>query len=198
MTIEKGAPWGSVGKVPESVSCVDTDREFASVPDVCVLCGGNLHEALGRPTPKKPGEDCMLLPVDAMRVAITRRSGVVDEIWAASEVQVGSWFSRRGLSVVTNTGHLGRLHIAPRAHPNDGVLDTVEIDRRMPMRERLVGRLRARTGTHVPHPLLRTGRTHSFTITRDGHERLRIDGIVHGDWTRLTVTVEPDRWLVAV
>lgn len=198
MTIEKGAPWGSPGLVPADVSYADNDRELAVSHGTTIVRGGNLHEALGCPRQKLPGEECMLLPVDAIQVEIQRSDLRVVRLTGASEVVVGSWFSRRGFIVVTNTGHLGALHIAPRAHPNDGFLDTLEIDGAMALRERLLARFKARTGTHVPHPLLRTGRTVSITLSRRGREGLRVDGIDQGDWRTVTVEVSADRWLVAV
>lgn len=198
MTIEKGEPWGTEAKVPADVVYASSDREVATSGGTVIVVSGNLHQSLGRPAPKTAGDECVLLPVDALRVEIVRSNGTSDVVSGVSEVSIGSWWSRAGFLLVTNTGHLGALHVAPRAHPNDGTLDTIEIDGRMPLRERWVARRRARTGTHLPHPMIRAGRTVSLGADRKGTQRLRVDGADQGDWVRVTVTVDADRWLVAV
>ena len=52
-----------------------------------------------------------------------------------------------------------RAHdVAPRAHPNDGRFDVVEVSAAMPARARLQAWRRLATGTHVPHPDITTRR----------------------------------------
>ena len=57
-----------------------------------------------------------------------------------------------------NTDCRGRWDVAPRAHPNDGRVDVVEVAAAMGLRARWQARRRLPTGTHVPHPAIRTGR----------------------------------------
>lgn len=198
MTIRKGEPWGNPGKVPEDAVMARSDLEVVRAGAVCTIAGGNLHESLGRPVPRLPGDDCMLLPVDGIKVQVTAGDGTVRLLEAAGEVAVGSWFARSGYLVITNTGHLGPLNLAPRSHPNDGQLDEFELRAAMPLRERVVARRRARTGTHVPHPHIRAARVSDVTITRRGRQRLVVDGVPLRKWSRVRVTVAPDRFLVAV
>ena len=198
MTIEKGAPWGSAGCVPVDAAVASSDHDLATSSGVCVLTGGNLHTAIGSPAAKTPGSDCALLPVDAIIVDIEAPDGTRRTVTAAADVIIGSWYGRHGFLLVTNTGHLGGLHLTPRSHPNDGRLDTLVMQPDMRWRERIVARRRARTGTHVPHPKLATGHVRTLTVARRGRQRLHIDGRNEGHWRSVTVTVSPDRWLVAV
>ena len=65
-----------------------------------------------------------------------------------------------------NADRIGAWDVAPRAHPNDGQLDVVEVDASMGLRDRWQASRRLATGTHVPHPAI-------HTATRDGARRGR-------------------------
>ena len=55
-----------------------------------------------------------------------------------------------------NAEFIGEWDIAPRGHPNDGRAEVFDVDASMSVRERLAARRRLPTGTHVPHPKIRT------------------------------------------
>ena len=82
--------------------------------------------------------------------------------------------------------------MAPRAHPNDGVLDVIEVAATMPTRERWKARRRLPTGTHVPHPDITTRRVRHAAFAFERPLGLWVDGVARGTVRSLVVAVEPD------
>lgn len=201
MTIRKGEPWGVESTVPADVIDVGSDALLASVGDgTAMLTGGDLHVALGRPPRKAAGESCTIVPIDALVCSIGRSDGSLEERLVASRVEIGSWL-RPGARFlcITNTGIVDGLNLAPRAHPNDGHFDVLEIAGTMTLRQRFLARRRARTGTHVPHPLVHLSRSTSTSIDSSSRgERLMLDGTPVADWKTIDVRIVPDRWRVAI
>jgi diacylglycerol kinase family enzyme len=93
-----------------------------------------------------------------------------------------------------NAEWLGDLDLGVRAHPGDGLLDIT--DGRLTLRDRLTARHRARTGTHLPHPTLRTSRAASFHTTFEPPLTIRLDGVRHGKVHNLSIRLETDAALV--
>ena len=200
MTISRGREWGHDGTVPDDSVVVDRDSALASTRAACVLlAGGDLHEALGRPPVRSTGERCTLLPVDALVCTIVRPDGTSDRRLAASTVETGGWMRPRARHIcVTNAGMVRGRNLAPRAHPNDGRFDVVELSSTMALRQRIIARRRARTGTHVPHPDISVHQTTTFALTRSGRERLLLDGQPTGEWVEVRIEIAVDHWRVAV
>lgn len=98
------------------------------------------------------------------------------------------WSGRFG--VVMNAAWLGPLYLGPRAHPDDGLLDVTE--GRLDPVQRLLARGRARTGTHLPHPGLRTRRTAQHELTFDRPVTVRLDGEPVGRARRVVIECRPD------
>ena len=91
-----------------------------------------------------------------------------------------------------NVDRLGRWDAAPRAHPNDGRADVVEVAADMGLRARWQARSRLSSGTHLPHPQLTNRRITDETWTFDRPRRLWVDGVKRGTVRSLRVAVEPD------
>lgn len=193
MTIEKGRPWGVESRVPEGTPVCRTDAEVARVlaaGGLPLVTGGNLHEALGSPPTRSIGQPCMRFPVDALE--ITLRDGSAERVLVAvSEVVIGSWWHGAFLLASAN-GRWAGLDIAPRAHPNDGMLHVLEIPADVDIRQRIAARRRAALGTHVPHPRISVRSMQSLTETRSGRSVLRVDGERIGAWDTVTVRVVAD------
>ena len=62
--------------------------------------------------------------------------------------------------VAMNAEWLGRFDVAPRAHPGDGLLDT--LSGRPSSDDRIKAHRRLPSGTHVPHPAIVERRAHSI------------------------------------
>lgn len=198
MTIRRRDDWGTsvpFGGREEAKSDADIVRLQKDLAPT--LRGGNLHRALGSPGMLGPGESGIELPVDALSCAVVTASGELSII-AASEVTVGSWYGRRGFSIVTSAGSWRGLDVAPASHPNDGRAEFLTIAPSMRWRARREARRRAVTGSHVPHPEISLVSVRSTTLVRHGRQRLFIDSVEVRGWNEVSVTVVPDALRIVV
>jgi hypothetical protein len=166
--------------------------------EVVVVTGGDLHRGVGQPRPKNEGDECTILPVDAMEVRVTTPAGETSQRWAVAHVCAGRFGRRSGFAGVVNAGFVDGLNLAPRGHPGDGRVELILVDRAMPWRQRAAARRRARTGSHVPHPSVHITAVTEWECERVGHEMLFIDGVDAGAWWKVSVLVRPGRVLIAV
>lgn len=156
MTIEKGVTWGEHRALPADGVIVRGDAEARTVVErarrqgeplpVLGLIGGDLCRALGG-----TGDEPRLRTADAITVPVDLGAALIDgrlHWFVAHLVARTSWW-RGPIHAAMNAQHIGDWDVAPRAHPNDGKLDTLVVT--MPLGERLKARSRLRTGTHVPH-----------------------------------------------
>jgi hypothetical protein len=195
MTIRRGEEWGSVVPRPDDLVTVDSDVGLAGVVAAdparpVAVTGGDLHRMLGSPI---AGPTLRRLPVDLLRVTVDDRRAVA----VAHVVARRSWWSGR-IVVATNVDHIGAWNVAPRAHPNDGRFDIMEVEPSMTIRQRWQARARLPLGTHVPHPAIATRTAASATWTFDRPSRVWIDGAAAGTVHRLTVEIEPDAFALHV
>lgn len=198
MTIRKGEEWGRRATVPASFFIAEDDHDAASQPPQTpfALCRGDMYAALGHPRLPVHHHDCTIVPVDALVCHITFANNTEEETRAFSHITVGSWWKGRHI-VVSNSGFINALNIAPRSHPNDGEFDVVHLSADMPMRQRFIARRRAKTGTHVPHPDISIRRHTELHISRAAQqERLSIDGVAVSQWKDISISLEPDFWEV--
>ena len=205
MTIRKGEQWGIEIVAPASLTLLKDDHHLASMEksDIGVLMAGDIHQALGSPLPVQPGTVCTQLEIDAMFVEI--QTAAFDDVsqLAGSSVEIGtfrpSFIHRNRYVCITNGGLVHGRNLAPRAHPNDGVLDSVTMTSSMTFRDRLSAQKKALTGTHLPHPEIHVSRGESFSYMRTNKsEQLSIDGHKVTDWVSVRVTVQPDYWKIVV
>jgi diacylglycerol kinase family enzyme len=84
-----------------------------------------------------------------------------------------SWWWGR-IIVAMNAQWLGRYDLGPSAHPGDGLLDISDGD--LAIRERFQARRRARTGSHLPHPAIRTARTAAIQFDLEPQLDVYLDG----------------------
>ena len=175
------------------------DADVVRLQDAGPPCtsSGNLHRSLGEPDRNGAREGFTELPLDALLCSVSHDGGIRERI-ACADVVVGSWYGRQGLMVVTNVGSWSGLDVTPGSHPNDGRFEFLAVDRDMPMRQRVAARRRARTGSHLPHPMLTRGSRTDITIVRRDGQRLLIDSVDAGPWTSVRVEIVPDRLRVLV
>ena len=206
MTIRRGEEWGVVGTVPTPLPVFADDaalfrflneanRDRRVVP-VVALTGGDLWRTLGgsadRPPPA-PGEQGMLLPVDLGTVL----TDDADVFFAAHLVVRRSWW-RGEVVAVMNAEFIGRWDVAPRSHPNDGVLDVVRVAPEMAIGDRWKARRRLPTGTYLPHPHIDQHRLPEVHFELERPLDVTIDGVSVGRQRRLSVGVVPDGLIVVI
>jgi hypothetical protein len=185
--IEKGIEWGEQRSVPEGTHLAATDgglrqwivahRQRAErVPDVAIS-GGDLGRTVSAGA--LVGRPATYAAFDLVRVTADGEHVT----WAAAHVVARrSWWWGEVL-LAMNAEHLGRFDVAPRAHPNDGLVDVVRVDPAMRPRARRQARRRACTGTHLPHPLLTVARGAHHTVGFARPLWVWVDG---GRWHRAT------------
>lgn len=204
MTIEKGQPWGTPIVVPLETRDVADDFQLSlgQPSDLHIVTSGDVCASLGHPRPVQVGEHRTVVQIDALDCMIHTDSRE-HRILAVSNVTIGRWVSppwrHQRFVCVTNPGIYLGANIAPRAHPNDGYLDIVQIDPLMSWKQRFASRRRATTGTHVPHPHISIKRdTRVEFFRQDEREILKIDNQNIDHWERIVVKVLPDYWQVIV
>jgi hypothetical protein len=210
MTIRKGSEWGSVGPVPDDVVRVRSDAELhrlvvdarragAPIPPVALLGGALMRAVGGDGDPGRLAGDVPRLPCDLVRVEIDGGDGAAPDVtWAAVHaVARRSWW--RGPVVAAMNGQfLDEWDVAPRAHPNDGRVDVVEVSPSMGVRDRWRARGRLPAGMHVPHPAITTRARDEVELTFDRPVRVWVDGVEAGEGRRVRLVVEPDAFVVCV
>jgi hypothetical protein len=201
--IAKGQPWGAPGELPDGGVVVRSDAEAAEAlhaarrdrrpfpalgllgGDLCrTLGGGGTGELQGVRFTVDLGEallDGRLHLFVAHLVARTR-------LWTRSFVAMNAQY----------LGHrwLGAWNLGPRAHPNDGLLDTY--DARLPAGQLLPVRSRLHHGAHLPHPGIQERRTPALQVELDHPLPVRLDGVSVGKARVISVRVQPDALTVVI
>lgn len=157
------------------------------------LTGGDLARTVGA---SPEGErlrspEAMTLPMDLGSVLIDGRQ----HWFVAHLVARRSWLRGRIVAVM-NAQWIGRWDMAPRSHPNDGILDVFDAD--LSLDDRLKARSRLVTGTHVPHPGIRQRRVDAVQFEFERPTPVFLDGERIGSARNLSIRVEPDAWTAVV
>ena len=188
MTIKPGRPWGERRVPPSALDRADSDSEAAALISLglreFLLTGGDMWRTIGGSAPHDGS--CTVVSVDLLTVELGV-GDTVEQTWALAHAvfdRSGGTFGRGDVSYVMNAQYLGLWDLAPRSHPNDGRMDVVTISADMSWRQRRLLRRRLPTGTHLPHPQIRTQSLvgpwvadETGTLTLDGKRRLSVDRV---------------------
>lgn len=199
MTIRPGEEWGRPADGHITVTATATDAELAGLVAAgntgpFELAAGDLHRAVGSPP---AGSRHQVVPVDALVVRLDDgpEQVAVAHVVARRPGPLGAW--RGPLLAVCNGDHVGRWNVAPRAHPNDGRADVVEVAS-MSLRTRWQAWRRLPHGTHVPHPSIATRSVRAARFEFTQPRRVWIDGISAGECRSLDLAVRPDAFELVV
>jgi hypothetical protein len=205
VTIRKGEAWGEAGGLPSDGVVVRSDAEARAVvtaarragdPTPALgLLGGDLCRTLGG-----RGDESRLRSEGAVRVPVDLGSVLVDGVqhwFVAHLVARRSWWRGRIVAAM-NAEFVGSWDVAPRAHPNDGVLDVLDVSPSFPLVDRFRARRRLPTGGHVPHPAISLSRRPAVQIDLERPTPVRLDGEEIGEARRLSVRLEPDALVCVV
>ncbi len=203
MTIERGAPWGTPGRLPANGVVVHSDAEARAVVESCRragqplptlgLLGGDLCRTLGG-----PGDEARMRSDDAMTFQIDVGAALVDgrtHWFVAHLIARRSWWRGR-LVAVMNAQWLGAWDLGPKSHPGDGLLDVS--DGNPPFSDRLEARRRLPLGTHLPHPDISTTRTDAWQTDLSPSLDIWLDGEKVTRAASVSVRVEADALSVVV
>lgn len=204
MTIRTGEPWGTTGPVPEGSVVVRSnielhrlvnDHRTANLPlPPVALLGGDLLRALGGTgSEERLTGDVAIVPIDLTRITI----GDGTTGWfAAHLVARRSWW-RGPIWTALNGQFIGPWDVAPRAHPNDGRIDLVHVDRSMSGRDRWRARRRLVQGNHLPHPAIEVRQVREAEVDLGRETRIVLDGERWAVAPAFHLVVEPDALVVA-
>jgi len=159
------------------------------------LLGGDLCHTLGGGGGERGGLQGVRFTVDLGEALLDGRihlfvAHVVarTRLWTRAFVAMNAqWLHVRG-SADWNLG--------PRAHPNDGLLDTYDV--RLARGQLLPVRARLHHGAHLPHPGIKEQRTPALQVDLARPLAVRIDGLAAGKARVVSVRVQPDALTVVI
>jgi hypothetical protein len=206
LTIRKGVDWGTGGPLPADGVVVRSDAEARAVvtrarragqrPPPLGLLGGDLCRTLGGGDHAR--DEARLHSPAAATVRCDLGSALIDgrlHWFVAHAVLRRSWWRGRVVAVMNAQWH-GTWDVAPRAHPGDGLLDVLDGD--LPLGQRWAARARLATGTHLPHPGIRTARLSAEQFDLAPRLDVWLDGERVGRAATVSIRVEPDALTVVV
>jgi hypothetical protein len=202
--IRKGEAWGGTGAAPDGMVVVGSDGELNTLVTRCRrageplppvgLLGGDLMRCVGGSgDPTRFAGEVALLPVDVVRVDTPEATG-----WFVAHLLARRAWWRGDLTAVMNGQYLGSWDVAPRAHPGDGRVDVVRVDRAMSLRDRRTAKRRLPLGAHLPHPHISVRQAASIDLVWRRPTRVWLDGRPWATVREATVTVESEPLLVCV
>jgi hypothetical protein len=199
VTIRRGGAWGAPGPLPAHGVVVRSDAEARQVVEEARragrpvpplgLLGGDLCRTLGggraSGEERLRSEHAVTFPADLGAALVDGRL----HWFVAHLVARRSWWRGRVVAAM-NAEWRGDWDVAPRAHPDDGLLDVVDAD--LPQGDRWKARRRLRTGTHLPHPDIEVRRVRAWQADLEPPLDVWLDGVALGRARTLSVRVEPD------
>lgn len=202
MTIEKGRAWGERIPLPDAGVQVRHDREARAAVEearrlgkpmpVLGLLGGDLCRTLAGPgdAARLRSAEAVTFPIDLGQVLVDGRL----HLFVAHCVARSRWWTRAAVGM--NAQWLGAWNLGPRAHPNDGVLDTFDV--RLGFRDLPKVHRRLATGTHLPHPGITVRRARAVQIDLGRSLPVYADGELVDEGRVLALRVEPDALRVVI
>jgi hypothetical protein len=196
--IAKGQPWGEPGELPDGGVIVGSDADAAEVLNAARrdrrpfpalgLLGGDLCRTLGGGGSRE---------LQGVRFTVDLGEALLDgrlHLFVAHLVARNRLWTRA--FVAMNAQSLGRWNLGPRAHPNDGLLDTYDVH--LPLGQLLPVRSRLHHGAHLPHPNIKERRTSALQVELERPLAVRLDGAGVGKAKVISVRVQPDALTVVI
>ena len=194
MTIRAGEDWGiPVSSAPPNAVVGYSDSDVAvsiAAGQPVIVRGGSLHSSLGAPAGQDVTRRMMVDAIDVRRIDNGERLGL-----AIANVLIRRrlFGLLRGRAIlVSNCGEFNGVNACPRAHPNDGRLDRLDVHHAMSFRQRRLAWRRAASGSHLPHPQLTVSVGESFEMSLHPNEEIVVDGHSRRVTGGAIVTVIPD------
>jgi hypothetical protein len=160
------------------------------------VTGGDLFRTLGA-RPVADRDELMAFPIDLIDVSLDQDQTVVAVAHVVARLSArrgGAW--RGPVLAVMNAEFIGEYDVAPRGHPNDGRVETLEVTASMSVRQRWESRRRLRNATHLPHPAISTRSVRAATFDFDVELEVFADGRLVGTARSIAVAVRPDAAVV--
>ena len=179
MTIRKFGSYGTSVSRPPILNVLRSDLEIAQhyvygeIAAPCTLTNGSIAQSLGISSEisiDDPLHDqqMTLVKIDLLQIDYRTTASSNANSSTSSRVVVAGTLAiqhRTQLStclILSNSGILHGRDVLPRAHPNDGFVDVLEVDPKITLRQRATAWHRSATGSHLPHPSIRESRSTDF------------------------------------
>ena len=173
MTMGRLSPYGTSVERPQHLGVLRSDREIANdflkgdQRAFNTVIQGSIAQALGITSNVSESNARALVThvlIDLLQVefATTDTQDKPTSIVVAGSIVLQHHTLLTTHLIISNSGIVRGRDVLPRAHPNDGYVDVLKIDEAMTTRQRLSAWRRAHTGSHLPHPQLRTSRNTEF------------------------------------
>ena len=208
MTISKHGSYGTPVSRPPTLNVLQSDLEIAQhyvsghTATPCTVTNGSIALSLGISSEmnfrdSESNQQMTLVDIDLLQIDFRTRPPSTADSSTSSRIVVAGTIAiqhRTPLStclILSNSGILRSRDVLPRAHPNDGFVDVLEVDPKISIRQRAIAWSRSATGSHLPHPNFRVSRSIDFQWSGSPAHMIA-DGVTYKGvvWLRCTVLAD--------
>ena len=184
MTISKHGLYGTPVSRPPTLHVLQSDLEIAQhyvsgdTATTCTVTQGSIAQSLGissgRIQDPEPNQQMTLVNIDLLQIVYrtttllnananaNAKSSTTSRIVVAGSIAIQHRTLLSTCLILSNSGLLRGRDVLPRAHPNDGFVDVLEVDPKISIRQRAIAWRRSAIGSHLPHPSFRVSRSIDF------------------------------------
>ena len=211
MTISKHGLYGTPVSRPSSLHVLQSDLEIAQhyisgdTATTCTVTQGSIAQSLGissgRIQDPDPNQQMTLVDIDLLQIDYRTTtslnanaksiSSATSRIVVAGTIAIQHRTLLSTCLILSNSGLLRSRDVLPRAHPNDGFVDVLEVDPKISIRQRAIAWRRSATGSHLPHPSFRVSRSIDFQWSGSPAHMIA-DGVTYKGVVWLQCTVLAD------
>jgi hypothetical protein len=164
---------------------------------------GSIAQALGISSGRiqnlDPNQQMTLVDIDLLQIDYrtttslnaNAKSSTTSRIVVAGSIAIQHRTLLSTCLILSNSGLLRSRDVLPRAHPNDGFVDVLEVDPKISIRQRAIAWRRSATGSHLPHPSFRVSRSIDFQWSGSPAHMIA-DGVTYKGVVWLQCTVLAD------
>ena len=211
MTISKHGLYGTPVSRPTTLHVLQSDLEIAQhyvsgdTATPCTVTKGSIAQALGissgRVQNLDPNQQMTLVDIDLLQIDYrtttslnanaNAKSSTTSRIVVAGSIAIQHRTLLSTCLILSNSGLLRSRDVLPRAHPNDGFVDVLEVDPKISIRQRAIAWRRSAIGSHLPHPSFRVSRSIDFQWSGSPAHMIA-DGVTYKGVVWLQCTVLAD------
>jgi hypothetical protein len=211
MTISKHGLYGTPVSRPTTLHVLQSDLEIAQhyvsgdTTTPCTVTQGSIAQSLGISSgtiqDPDPNQQMTLVDIDLLQIDFRTTtssnansktsSSTTSRIVVAGTISIQDRTLLSTCLILSNSGLLRSRDVLPRAHPNDGFVDVLEIDSKISIRQRAIAWRRSTTGSHLPHPNFRVSRSIDFQWSGSPAHMIA-DGVTYKGVVWLQCTVLAD------
>jgi hypothetical protein len=203
MTIRKGQEWGHFESRPADLQVVADDFSASELissqtldvksPLQLSIIKSGLTRTLGVKNAPHHNQQMLCTKFDVIEAnfVTVNSDKVIRRCFVGHAFVRSNPFFGQTIAIL-NTSFIGNRDWAPRAHPNDGKLDIVELDSSMNIRQRLTAFRLMKSGSHLPHPKIRYTQVNEYVIDCQFSASISIEGVRLGAIKKCDFKVLPD------